>query len=304
MAAARKTAFTTLLISVLLPLQAAAIEYTNAINENSWRTISSVQECRLEQRVPFFGEVVFRTRAGEASGTYLRARSPRFQAGEAKLIARSPIWLPESREEFLGTVPVKRGTRPLWLGSETTELILAQLASGKEVELVKESWYLPEPSEPIKLAITNIGFRPEYRKYLRCLSGLLPANYDQMKRTALYFPPGDTDELSAAMTRKLDRMLKLVKYNKTIRQFYIDGHTDSLGDRAENLELSKSRAELVQQYLTRRGIPADWITLRWHGERYPVASNGSPAGRAKNRRVTVRMEKVEEIEVLPIASSE
>jgi len=279
-----------------------ATTYTNAINDGGWRAVSSVFECRLEQRVPFFGEAVFRTRAGEASGFYLRARSARFQAGDAQLIARSPVWAAASEQTNFGTVPVKKGTRPLWLGADKAELMLAQLASGKELELVKESWYLPEPAQPLRLAITSIGFRSEYRKYLKCLGGLLPANFDQMKRTPLYFQAGPVEELSPSLTRKLDKLLQLVKHDAKIRQFYIDGHTDALGDRADNLVLSKARAELVSQYLMRRGIPEDWIVVRWHGERYPVASNGSRSGRAKNRRVTVRMERVEKIEVLPLAA--
>ena len=67
--------------------------------------------------------------------------------------------------------------------------------------------------------------------------------------------------------------------------------------------MSKGRAELISQYLARRGIPESWITVRWHGERYPAVSNASKAGRAKNRRVTVRLERVKEIDVLPIADA-
>lgn len=279
----------------------SAATYTNAINDGGWRAVTSVFECRLEQRVPLFGDVVFRTRAGEESGVYLRAKTARFQAGNAELIARTPVWLSEQQSYSLGSVPVKRGTRPLWLGSEHAERILSQLSAGMQVELIKDSWY-SIADEPDRLAMSSIGFRAEYRKYLRCLSGLLPRNFDQMKRTALYFPAGATDELDSRMMRALDQVLALVKHDKTIRQFYIDGHTDALGDRAENLALSQQRAELVKQYLVRRGVPDDWVVLRWHGERYPVASNGSAAGRAKNRRVTVRIERIKQIDVLPLAA--
>lgn len=280
---------------------ASAATYTNAINAGGWRAVISVFECRLEQRVPLFGEVVFRTRAGEASGVYLRARTARFQAGEAELVARTPVWLPEQQPLSLGSVPVKRGTRPLWLGSEHAERILSQLSAGMQVELIKDNWY-DVADDPDRLTMNSIGFRAEYRKYLHCLAGLLPRNFDQMKRTALYFPAGETDELGSRMTRKLDQMLELVKHDKNIRQFYIDGHTDALGDRAENLVLSQQRAELVKQYLLRRGVPDDWIVLRWHGERYPVASNDSAGGRSKNRRVTVRIERIKQVDVLPLAA--
>lgn len=292
-----------LLCVAIWPAVAGAVQYTNAINEDGWHSVTSVFECRLEQRVPLFGEAVFRTRAGEASGFYLRSRAPRFDAGEATVTARTPVWRGGNEEIPLGKVPVKKGTRPMWLGSAKAELLLSQLSRGMEVDLANGSWYGAD-AETITLTMTSIGFLPAYRKYLNCLAGLLPANFDQMKRTALYFPPGETDELDARVTQQLDRILKLVKNDNKIRQFYIDGHTDSAGDRADNLELSKTRAELVKAYLLRRGIPEDWMTVRWHGERYPVASNGSASGRAKNRRVTVRIERVEEIEVLPLAAKD
>jgi len=292
------------MVLAVLPVVAGAATYTNAINDGQWRSISSVFECRLEQSVPFFGEVVFRTRAGEASGFYLRTRSARFQAGEAQLLSKAPVWMPEPSEQTLASVPVKRGNRPLWLGSQQAELMLSELNAGRELKLVKDSWYQAEESQPERLAITGIGFRPEYRTYLDCLTGLLPANFEQVKRTALLFPAGVTDELNKKMIRQIDKMLELVKHDSKIRKFYVDGHTDAFGDRADNLELSKQRAELVNQYLVLRGVPEDWIVLRWHGERYPVASNGSVAGRAKNRRVSVRMERLEEVDVLPLASSQ
>ena len=293
---------------LLLPLlwlqPVFATDYTNAINNGQWQAHSSVFECSLEQKVPYFGKVVFETHAGRNSCVYLQSRPHRFRAGEARFLARSPVWMEEPQVFEFDKVALKQGLRPFWKGSDYAEKMLAQLQSGMELELEKDQWFEPKQSAPSRVILTPVGFRSEYRQYLRCLGGLLPANFDQMKRTPLYFPPGEIEELDSKMTSKLDRMLKLVKHDAKIRLFYIDGHSDAMGDRADNLELSKKRAELVQQYLTRRGVPEDWITMRWHGERYPVTSNDSKAGQGKNRRVTVRMERVEEIEVLPLALSE
>ncbi|WP_239923634.1 flagellar protein MotY [Agaribacterium haliotis] len=296
----RSTLFVLLLSFVLPEAFAAALSYSNAINDSSWRLHSSVHSCRLEHNIPFYGQAVFRTRAGEASGFYLRSSTARMQDGQADLFAVAPLWKAEQLEQKLASVPVKQGRRPLWLNSELTERLLAKLYSGENIELRAATWFDSQASQA-RLALSTIGFQQSYRDYLRCVSGLLPRNFDQLRRTALLFPGGDVEELPLRLTAQLDQMLKLVKHDNKIRYFYIDGHSDSVGDRADNLELSKKRAMLVAQYLERRGIPKDWITLRWHGERYPVASNGSVAGRAKNRRVTVRMERVEEIEVLPLA---
>lgn len=280
------------------------LNYSNAINDSSWKAESSVFSCQLVHQVPYYGEAVFRTRAGEASAFYLRAKTSRFQAGNALVHARKPLWTHGGEKADLGSVPIKRGTRPLWLTTLMTEKMLARLNEGYEIEISNDAWFEESAENKAKLAISNIGFRSAYKRYLSCLSGLLPSNFDQLKRTSLIFPAGETDELPASITRQLDRILALVKHDEKLRVFYIDGHTDSEGDRDENLELSKQRAELVSQYLVRRGIPETWITLRWHGERYPVASNATASGRERNRRVTVRLERVEEIEVLPLNDQE
>lgn len=277
--------------------------YTNAVSDSPWKVESSVFECRLVYPVPFFGEAIFSTRAGEKSAFYLNARSARFQAGQALVSTRTPVWKPEKITEELGFVTVEQGKQALGLDTRWTEMIMSRLYAGREVEISSPLWFEEgEQGRPQTIVMSAIGFRPAYKQYLGCLTSLLPSNFDQLKRTALYFPSDVVDEIPPREAGKLDRILKIVKHDRTVRSFFVDGHTDGIGDRATNLEVSRSRAQLVAQYLMRRGVPGDWITVRWHGERYPVASNSTESGRAQNRRVTVRMERVEEIEVLPLAA--
>jgi len=292
------------IVALLVGVQGAYAEVrlSNAINESSWSLNASVFSCSLEHSIPYFGEAVFRTRAGEVSGFYLRGRKAQLKAGETRLYAMSPIWAASSEQYELATVSMKQGSRPLWLGNKETEQMMSKLYEGMELGFDGGFWH-DESGAPVQLSITNIGFREVYQEYLDCLTGLVPRNFDQLKRTVLKFPAGEVDKLPGDLSRQLDHILALVKHDNKVRVFYIDGHTDSFGDRDENLELSKSRAELVSTYLKRRGVPEEWITVRWHGERYPVSSNANPGGRAKNRRVTVRLERVEEIEVLPLAAN-
>jgi len=65
----------------------------------------------------------------------------------------------------------------------------------------------------------------------------------------------------------------------------IDGHTDSTGDPAKNLDLSKRRAESVKGALVKLGISADRLTTEGFGQTKPMAPNDTPQGRADNRRV-------------------
>jgi OOP family OmpA-OmpF porin len=69
----------------------------------------------------------------------------------------------------------------------------------------------------------------------------------------------------------------------------INGHTDSVGDDAKNLDLSQRRADAVKKYITDKGIAAIRMSAKGYGETIPVADNNSPAGRAKNRRVEFKV---------------
>jgi outer membrane protein OmpA-like peptidoglycan-associated protein len=65
----------------------------------------------------------------------------------------------------------------------------------------------------------------------------------------------------------------------------IEGHTDSVGSDEYNQQLSERRAESVRSYLVQSGVPANTITAMGYGESKPVASNDTPSGRQRNRRV-------------------
>ena len=81
------------------------------------------------------------------------------------------------------------------------------------------------------------------------------------------------DELSALMLKK--PKFKLL----------VDGHTDNVGKAPYNLKLSQNRAEAVKKYLIAKGIDVSRITAKGYGMTKPIASNKTPDGRQKNRRV-------------------
>jgi outer membrane protein OmpA-like peptidoglycan-associated protein len=65
----------------------------------------------------------------------------------------------------------------------------------------------------------------------------------------------------------------------------IIGHTDNVGSARNNQRLSERRAESVVQWLVNNGIDAARLTAIGRGEDEPIASNTTPEGRAKNRRI-------------------
>jgi OmpA-OmpF porin, OOP family len=70
------------------------------------------------------------------------------------------------------------------------------------------------------------------------------------------------------------------------------GHTDSIGATDYNERLAARRAEVVKAYLVGKGLDAQMISTTAKAEAAPVASNDTPAGRAKNRRTEIEFEGV------------
>jgi len=71
----------------------------------------------------------------------------------------------------------------------------------------------------------------------------------------------------------------------------LSGHTDNKGSEETNLKMSKGRVEEVKKYLVSKGVPVERITTFAYGESKPIASNDTEEGRAKNRRVEMKIVK-------------
>lgn len=67
----------------------------------------------------------------------------------------------------------------------------------------------------------------------------------------------------------------------------VEGYTDSTGTDAVNQKLSKNRAEAVSAFLRKQGVAPERIVTAGYGSQFPVASNQTKTGRARNRRVEV-----------------
>jgi K(+)-stimulated pyrophosphate-energized sodium pump len=69
----------------------------------------------------------------------------------------------------------------------------------------------------------------------------------------------------------------------------VGGYTDNTGAADYNLKLSQGRADSVKDEMAKLGIAPDRIAAEGYGEKYPVADNATPEGRAQNRRTAIRV---------------
>lgn len=98
------------------------------------------------------------------------------------------------------------------------------------------------------------------------------------------FPSGRStiDGASGTLMRKVQQALELFPGASVA----VEGHTDANGSDSTNLILSQDRADAVRQYLISTfGVDAEKVSSVGYGEARPVATNETPAGRARNRRI-------------------
>mgnify|MGYP006268057041 CR=1 FL=1 len=89
---------------------------------------------------------------------------------------------------------------------------------------------------------------------------------------------------------ELDRLKAFMEDNPE-RGIIINGHTDNVGEAADNLALSEARAKAVRDYLASYGINPIRLGYKGYGESRPIAPNDTPAGRALNRRTEFEVVK-------------
>jgi outer membrane protein OmpA-like peptidoglycan-associated protein len=105
-------------------------------------------------------------------------------------------------------------------------------------------------------------------------------------KMALVYFDSTSAELTAESKRKLRALLNDMKV-LGLRHIYLRGHTDTLGSREYNMQLSADRARNVHDWLEQRALNADFTSETPRGEAMPAVLEDLKPGDARNRRVEV-----------------
>jgi OmpA-OmpF porin, OOP family len=97
-----------------------------------------------------------------------------------------------------------------------------------------------------------------------------------------------SNSLAPASDPTISSLVAILKGYPSARVRII-GYTDNQGDSGANVRLSETRANVVKQALIGGGIDAGRITTAGLGSSDPIADNGTPEGRAKNRRTELEI---------------
>jgi outer membrane protein OmpA-like peptidoglycan-associated protein len=274
------------LLSVFASLPAMALTFQTRLESIEWTVEGDKFECRLTQPITDFGSGEFVRRAGEQATFRLKAYNAVMGGGSATLLAAAAPWQPGRGDINLGTVSIGSGNVLFSSSQAQAGRLISGLMDGRS-PVVRHSSGDGRVSE---VRLLPVKFSKAFADYQGCVAKLLPKNFEQVKQSEVGFPGGGID-LDAAAKAKLQVMLEYMKADPTVNHIELDGHSDNSGNRLTNRELSRRRALAVMEFFKANGIQESQVTMRFHGERYPLAPNTNNANRAKNRRVAVRLER-------------
>jgi OOP family OmpA-OmpF porin len=128
------------------------------------------------------------------------------------------------------------------------------------------------PDTPRGLEVNEVGCSLE-----QALNQMGPVRFDLDKATLRPMGEETLRKVAEAMKRYPDKRVRII------------GHTDALNTQAYNLDLSQRRAQSAIEFLVSQGIDRDRLVAEGRGESEPIATNETPEGRQKNRRVVWRV---------------
>ena len=110
------------------------------------------------------------------------------------------------------------------------------------------------------------------------------------------FEPKSFD-LTQESKRLLDEVVVMINVSPELQKIEVQAHTDYKGSGEANLKLSEQRALSVKNYLVSQGVSEKRLIAKGYGESQPIADNKTEEGRAKNRRVELKVIKDDVTEV-------
>ena len=280
------------LLTLVASLPAGALTFQTRMENVAWTVEGDQFECRLIQPIDGFGSGEFVRKAGEQPVFQLRSHSNALGAGSATLLAAAAPWQPGRADVNLGAVRMSRSGVLFSSSQSQASRLINGLLDGRST-VVRN--YTGEGGRTMEVRVLPVSFAKAYSDYQACAGKMLPMNYDQVRQTQVGFPGGGFD-LDADARARLDVILDYLKADPTVNHIELNGHSDNSGNRLTNRDTSRRRALAVADYFKAHGVPEEQIVVRFHGERYPLVKNNSPANRARNRRVNIELDRVEQQE--------
>jgi len=277
--------FTALCVAIL-PAPVRGETFDEGVGAH-WRFTGDEFRCVLSQPIEFYGEARFVQQAGAGLGLFLAPLRRQFAAGTIRLTRVAPPWHPLHPQRQPVDLIDHQSPQRLAVADPAASRVLGELREGFDHHFQHSSRFHPDR---LQVVVRGQQMRSVYSDFLRCQQNLLPVSFEQISRSRVHFD-FDRDELTDASLERLGLIARYVQADRSVSRVVLDGHTDGKGEMLYNQNLSQRRAIRVRDFLQAAGLSAELFMVRYHGARFPVSDNATEAGRADNRRTTVRLER-------------
>lgn len=277
-------------ISLLTSVVQAQVLSTS-VTESRWVVESGAFSCQLSHKIEGFGVWTMSRKTTQSEIAMLRIdlaqtakKNIHLSSGIYKVITAPAAWKQQQIPVKLGELTLAKPDTDVVFPASLLPGILRALDASTAVMLVSPD------AKPLRVQLQPFQFKDSYKQYKSCVAQLIPFTFEQITRNTLYYQT-EEKELSASNKATLDKIVRYMKADPNrILGVLVDGHSDAQAEAAIAENLAKNQADWVAGYLKERGIAEDKIVVRSHADKYPVANNFLAKDRAKNRRVTVRLE--------------
>ncbi|TQV75294.1 OmpA family protein [Aliikangiella marina] len=284
-----KVLFTMLIASSSCYVSASFKKFEAPMGESSWQFLGNPLSCQLNHSIPMYGDANFKKVAGKGEKLGFKLgykRQPIRNVKVADVRAISPAWQPMQSSRELGKIEIKSGKHIF----QSEELATWRLLNELEVGRFPTFYYqdFSDIEDQVSVSLSSVGFKAEYDKFLDCLASLVPYKINELTKLTLMFD-FDRASIRERYKSKLHALAQYIKYDESVEVVFVSGYTDSKGSRYYNEKLAQRRIDSTLKILKLDGVPDNRFRTIAVGEKQPVASNRTASGRAKNRRVYIRI---------------
>jgi len=136
-------------------------------------------------------------------------------------------------------------------------------------------------AKPVVKPITKPVVKPIVKPAIKVTKAI------EQETKTVYFKYNSSEIIITNELQNYVERLKLYLKQNTGKKVVVTGHTDSFGNRQQNISLGLKRATFVKQFLAKSGVIETQIKVDSKGPDKPIASNKTTAGKDKNRRVEI-----------------
>jgi outer membrane protein OmpA-like peptidoglycan-associated protein len=261
-----------------------AKQYLANYEQSEWKSESSIFSCRLQHEIPNYGKALFIHNAGEALSFELKLFNPLPPLKkEGELNFNPPMWRhPKAKRVGWNFNFVTHS--PLQWPADKAQKLLHALSEGWMPNLRYQD---PDEWDVVRVGLSPVQFHEAYNQYVGCHVSLLPVSFKNIAHSQVHF-----DSAASFLTEEAQVLLAhVVAYAKKaeVTKVELAGATDKLGSYEDNRLLANVRVEAVKNYLIAQGVAGDKISTKVYGSSHPIGDNKTEAGKAKNRRVEIKL---------------